>query len=100
MSFMQMADLSTHTANVWKQLAQHSPQFVEDHVLAVGLWLLFYAAECCGSDPAARSGSSSLPHKMALLPKLLVPLDFKMVKQAWLETPYFKRGAGVVQLPV
>eukprot|EP00892_Ulva_mutabilis_P005545 jgi/Ulvmu1/3362/UM156_0019.1 len=90
----QMADLSTHTANVWKTMAEYSPQFVEDHVLAVGLWLLFYLAECCGHEAAARAGRSSLPRRMALLPKLLVPLDFKVVERAWLDNPYFKNSAG------
>lgn len=91
---LQMADLSTHTANVWRTLADSSPQFVADHVLAVGLWLLFYAAECSGHDAAARAGNRSLRGQMALVPKVLVPLDFKGVAQAWLQSPYFKRATG------
>lgn len=77
-------------------MAEYSPQFVEDHVLAVGLWLLFYLAECCGLEAAARAGHSSLTGRMALLPQLLLPLDFQVVKQAWLDNPYFKPRAGAV----
>lgn len=91
---LQMADLSTHTANVWRTLADSSPQFVADHVLAVGLWLLFYAAECSGHDTAARAGNRSLRGQVALVPKLLVPLDFKGVAQAWLQSPYFNQPTG------
>lgn len=93
----QMADLSSHTANVWRTLADSSPQFVADHVLAVGLWLLFYAAECSGHGTVAQGGNGSLLVKMALLPKILVPLEFKGVAQAWHQSPYFTKRAGTSQ---
>lgn len=91
---MQMAALSATTSNVWHNMAAYPPHFVQDHVLAAGLWLGLYVCESAGIL-VNNLGMSYGPliAWLAALPKTMVPAKFTLAKVLWLRSPYFRAAA-------
>lgn len=81
-------------------MASYPPHFVQDHVLAAGLWLGLYICECAGIL-VNNLGTSSGPLLawLAALPKTMLPAKFTVAKVLWLRNPYFRSAAQADAAP-
>lgn len=89
----RMAALAGATSNVWSQMSMYPPQFVQDHVLAVGVWFALYAIESAGVLHTIQQDSPLL--NMLRNADTVRPLKLSMalIKAMWLKSPYFRSMA-------
>ena len=74
---MQMSALA-NSSDVWPHMMATPPHFVQDHILAMTLWVLLYMAESAGlaarHKRVLRKADIAIA-KLAALPRLLVPTE-------------------------
>jgi hypothetical protein len=97
-----MAALSSNTHDVWLNMSTYPPHFVQDHVVAVCLWVALYMVESAGIlslwvDDHNDQQSTTAMSWVAVFSKVLVPLNLTIFKALWLKNPYFKGVQTAVQ---